>query len=1462
MKQDTHRDNTLTIARPDHRLRARYRFVALPRFLFKVAPLSRKESSMRTYRIAAIAALLPGFLQAQTKPYSEPFSLTPPGIVTRMEKFEALPSSRRMMIVGFAEDQNGYLWCRVNQGMARFDGYDLKVYREDITDTARELRTQVQAIAVDRDGFVWAATPNAGLKRLDPATGQSHWYRGREDDSTSIGTGATTLLVTSDGELWAGGRYGLARYNRKSESFSRYSFPQDYRVPGDFPITSLCENGQSIWAGLAGPSDAGAVGGGILEFNRDTKSWKRFVHNASTGSGPSDDVVTSVCADPTGCLWVGNRAGLDRYDPSTDTWSYFSVSKNGISMSKSGARPVQSLRVQAIAADDFGGIWIGSGGAGLFRIDPATGEVVQYRHNAGDANSIPYDMVNGLHVHRFTQQGESPSTRARPASSIVWIPCGQDGAHRVIVRRNPCTSVVIRHEEGTFSPLISGLSHESSGKIWAGLFNGRIGLFDLQTRKVRWCPDPSGIWGLTRLRDRTLLATTRFFKAWMYDAQRDAFIPFMANLNITCFLEENDSLLWLGCRSGGGITYIAALDRRTGRYTVYPRQDSDSSRYRDELALRMCSDGTGGLWYGTGSRGLIRFDLKQKTYHRYAADPSSDDALISNGVMALIPDSAGKLWVGTDAGLDLMDYERGTFEHIHTSAQRENELFIRDMVDDGEGHLWITTQEAVVCFTKATRAIRMLALPPQVQSANFWGAEFESRSRTLTFGGGGGFFTFSIDDPPPASAPPPVVLTSFKVFEKAYPLEAEIWSLKSITLPHSASFFSFTFAALEYINSAKNKYAYRLEGFDPDWIQTGARRYVSFSNLDPGTYRLRVRAANSEGIWNEQGTAIDIVVLPPWYRTYWAYAAYALLAGSLLYVTWRFDRRRTALKHSLEMKSFEAAKMREVDQLKSAFFTNISHEFRTPLTLILGPIDQLVSRFKDKESQSTLGTMRRSGLRLLQLINQLLDLSRMDAGKMTVQVRLVELVALSRALVMSFLSLAERKKIDLIFDPEEDEINAYADRDKFEKILTNLLSNAFKFTGEGGRVTVTVTQFRYQISDIRIQNAIPPLFHKGGIAVSVADTGIGIPPNELGKVFDRFYQIDSARMQAEGGTGIGLALTKELVELLKGEITVESTPGHGSTFTVRLPIDKEQWRQEEIATEEKEAGCVAASSAAAALIEEEPSQALETLPEPGKPVVLIVEDNADVRKYVRGFLEKHFSVEEAENGKTGLEKAREMGIDLVVSDIMMPVMDGVQLCRELKGDDRTSHIPLILLTARATSEGKLEGLDVGADDYVVKPFDARELVARVKNLIETRRKLWEKYHQQVTLGPSNIQVASADERFLKRLAECIDQHVADVEYDTEALAHDMFMSRMQLNRKLHALTGKSTHEVVREFRLQRAAELLRNHAENIAGVAYDVGFSSLSHFASAFRERFGVVPSGYAANNPPANPATDRRRDN
>jgi signal transduction histidine kinase/DNA-binding response OmpR family regulator/ligand-binding sensor domain-containing protein len=1371
--------------------------------------------------------------------------VNPPGVVSRMEKYSALIPPPNVQVSPFVADRRGFLWCGTNMGLARFDGYELKLYPPDRGDPAGSLRAWPYVVAADSQGFVWGGTLLGGVQRLDPVTGRSRWYGGSRQDSNAIGMGATKFLVTSDGELWAGVQQGLARYDRASDRFVGYPFPSDYPppregiMPADYSIAALAESGPSIWIGLAGS------GGGLAEFNRKTGLWKRYLQRRSSAVGPSDSMVRAIYAEKGGGLWLGTRRnGLDRYDPQSGAWKHFSVSKQGVRPLKDQSSFVGSPAVWVIAGDDFGGIWLLVLGLGVLRYDPDSGQSVLYRHDSTDVNSIPSNALVKMAATSSWREEGGGSPPSEVGSTSIWLPprnwglspLGQEGIYRGFVRKNLASSVLLPHRDGGVWHLVGDLAPESRENLWGVLYNGLLGRFNLRESTFTFHPDAlMGIRRMIRLRDGTLLVSNGVFRAWRYDAQNERYEPFLPRLQMTRFLEGEDSLLWLGCRNARGITYIASLDRRTGVCTEYPRQDSGAAAYMDVAVQAMCDDRKGGLWYGTEAGGLVRFDLHERTYRRYTADPESPSALPANGVSAIVPEGDSRLWIGTDAGLALMECEQGTFERIPSHLSESREVLIRGMADDGEGHLWLAAYDGAFCLKKATREFRVVQPPPGILGTDLLSVRVDPKTRSVTFGGAGGLFTLSLDDVSAVPPPPPVVLTSFKVFEKPYPLEEEIWAARRITIPYSASFISFTFAALDYDSPAKNQYAYRLEGIDREWVYSGTRRYVSYSSLDPGTYTFRVRGASGEGIWNNEGTSVEIVVLPPWYRTAWAYAVYTLAFVGAIGLLVHFDRRRAALRHTLEMRSFEAAKMRELDQLKSDFFANISHEFRTPLTLILGPLEQFAERFKhDEHARSMLSAMRRSAHRLLELINQLLDLSRMDAGRMSVQVRPLDLVSLCRSIVLSFRVLAESKRVDLIYDPEEDQIIAYADRDKIEKIVTNLLSNAFKFTGEGGEVKA-VLRFAPESPGVPGRR----------VEMVVSDTGVGIAPEDAGKVFDRFYQVRSSGEAQHGGTGLGLALTKELVGLLKGEITLRSSPGRGTSFVVRLPIGREAWSPEQVVAVELIPEVVSPGPRKEAAGGEEPSTETEAPREGGKPTVLIVEDNGDLRMYVRSFLESVFNVEEAENGQVGLEKAREEGIDLVISDIMMPVMDGMQLCKELKADERTNHIPVILLTARASADGKVGGLEAGADDYIIKPFDARELTARAKNLVATRRKLWEKYHRQLTLGPANIPVASADERFLKRLAEYLEQHVADAEYDTETLAHDMCMSRMQLNRKLNALTGQSTHGVVREYRLQRAAELLRKRADSVSGIAFGVGFSSLSHFARAFRERFGVVPSEY-----------------
>lgn len=586
---------------------------------------------------------------------------------------------------------------------------------------------------------------------------------------------------------------------------------------------------------------------------------------------------------------------------------------------------------------------------------------------------------------------------------------------------------------------------------------------------------------------------------------------------------------------------------------------------------------------------------------------------------------------------------------------------------------------------------------------------------------------------------------------------------------------------------------------------------------------------SSAGIPRWRDTVI-MSVLPPWWRSNWAYGFYALVVGGIAFGLRKAEMRRLRLKQQREMERFQAERLKELDQLKSHFFANISHEFRTPLTLIRGPVEQMLSGEFKGDLMNQYEMIVRNSERLERLVNQLLDLSKIESRQMKLRVRQTDIVAVVKGIAAFFESLAARKAIRFSVETSEDSIRGWCDRDIVEKIVTNLLSNAFKFTLKSGEVSVHVHR-----------NSVPT-----HIAIIVSDTGVGIPLDKLDKIFNRFYQVDQTQTREHGGTGIGLALTKELVEVHRGTIEVRSELGRGSTFIVRLPLGKEEYRADEMVETEEEKESRKSTAIETVEVSEQ-SQAKAMDADSSRPLTLVIEDNADMRRYIRTHLEENYRVLEAENGEEGFEKAVETVPDMVISDVMMPKMDGFELCEKLKTDERTSHIPVILLTAKAGTEHKVEGLETGADDYLVKPFDPKELKVRVKNLIEQRRRLREKFGKAPTFRPKDITVTSVDEQFLNRALGVAEAHISDRGFSADQFAKEMFLSRMQLHRKIKALTDRSPWEFFRVIRLERAGQMLRKRAGTVAEVAYQVGYDNPSHFAEAFRKHFGLTPSDFVS---------------
>lgn len=609
----------------------------------------------------------------------------------------------------------------------------------------------------------------------------------------------------------------------------------------------------------------------------------------------------------------------------------------------------------------------------------------------------------------------------------------------------------------------------------------------------------------------------------------------------------------------------------------------------------------------------------------------------------------------------------------------------------------------------------------------------------------------------------------------------------------------------------------------------GTNRVIVFSNLNPGKYILHVRAANGDGLWGEKSTSMKLIITPPWWKTWWALLIFTALLFISLFFIRKYELSRVWLKNRLKVEHIESEKLRELDYSKSRFFANISHEFRTPLTLIIGPVEDLLQKKEIKKFKTDLSYIQRNAKRLLQLINQLLDLSKLDARNYTIKTSREDIIPFVKQIVHSFSSMAHLKNIELEteIDPRlknklrDEEVNFYFDDDIIEKVLSNLLSNSFKFTNDGGNITVVLS-----LSETE----------KDFLELKVEDDGAGIAADKLPHVFERFYQADDARVSPFDGSGIGLSLVKELVQLHGGKIWAMSRPGEMTVFTCLLPLNKN-------IGSDSEAKKTTPSYNAPVYVADEDAEENESVDDNAKPIVLLVEDQPDVRRYIHDRLTDEYHVIEAKDGAEGFDMAKEKIPDLVISDVMMPKMDGFELCKALKTNDFTSHIPVILLTARAADADKLSGLENGADAYLIKPFNSKELLLRVRNLIEVRNKLRKKFSGKLLVKPSEITVTSQDSQFMQRLLETVEKHITDEKFSVEALGHEFGMSTSQINRKLKAIINQSAGAFIRSVRMERAMELLKLDKASIAEVAFETGFTEAAYFSRVFKSYFGYPPS-------------------
>ena len=1345
-------------------------------------------------------------------------------------------------VFSIIQDKKGFLWFGTFDGLNKYDGYTFTAYKTDPQDIQSLSDNKVSSIIEDQNGMLWIGTYIGGLNRFDPEKESFTRYTHNPNDSNSLNeNGIITLYEDQEGVIWIGTYSALNKFVPATERFTHYKHdPNNTKSLGENEVLA-------IYGDRSGVLWIGTNGGGLNKFDRKKETFTHYKHDPNDPHSLGNNRIHSIIEDRTGMLWIGtNDGGLNKFDWEKEIFTRYKHEPDD-------PKSISSNFVGDIYENQSGILWIGTNDGGLNKFDRGKEIFTHYKHIPNNPKSLSDNRVLSIFEDR---------------SGVLWIGTN-NGLNKILRSKDFFTH--FNHNPDDPKSLSNNrvypIFEDHFGMIWIGTFGGGLNKFDREketfTHYKHNLGDPKSLSDnrvLSIFEDRSgvLWIGTLGGGLNKFNREKETFTQYRHDPNdpkslsedeVLTIYEDRAGVLWIGTDQQG----LNKFDREKEVFTHYKHDPNDPKSLSCNDVIPIYEDREGVLWIGTDRKGLNKFDREKEIFTHYKHDPNDPKSLSYNSVGSIYQDQSGVLWIGTyGGGLNKFDRESETFQkYSEKDGLPDNVIY--GILEDDNRNLWLSTNKGLSKFNPNTEQFKNYTIKDGLQNNEFnQGAYLKSRSGEFYFGGVNGFNIFYPDSIKDNPYVPPVIITDFQIFNKSVPIlreklseegidtliiEKHISEIDELILSYEESMISFEFSALDYTNPEKNRYSYMMEGFDKDWNYTDSKkRFATYTNLDPGEYTFRVKGSNNDGVWNEEGTSISITILPPWWRTTWAYLFYTMLAVGLVYSLFKLKMRRVKLKHEYEMSRFEAKKLHEVDEMKSRFFANISHEFRTPLTLILGPVKEFIQGEKDSKKKKELSIIYRNAERLNNLVNQLLDLSKLEAGKMKLETYAENIIPLLKGLVLSFASLAERKKIQLNFNSGFSELTVYLDRDKIEKIINNLLSNAFKFTMEGGTIGVTVNKTAKAAEII------------------ISDNGIGIPEDRLQNIFNRFYQVDGSHTREQEGTGIGLALTKELVNLHKGEIEVKSKEGKGTTFIIKLPLGKAHLKSEEILAGKKEK--VEAISPFSGIIPEEetPKERMDielymetdvSAGKAGKPLLLIVEDNTDVRNYIKGYLENEYRILEAKDGKEGLEKAVEHIPDLIVSDVMMPRLDGFQLCEKIKTDERTSHIPLILLTAKASGRDKIEGLETGADDYIMKPFDAKELVVRVKNLIAQREKIIEHFKRQGLFEISNLQIASRDKKFISKAIDIINENISAEDFDVTYLAKEIGLSRVQLHRKLVALIGHSPGDVIRLVRLTKAAKLIQSKFGNISEIALEVGFNNPANFAKAFRLQFGVAPSEY-----------------
>jgi signal transduction histidine kinase/ligand-binding sensor domain-containing protein/DNA-binding response OmpR family regulator len=1313
--------------------------------------------------------------------------------------------------------KKGFMWFGTMSGLNRFDGYTCKTFRHAIKDTTSIVDDCITKIASGPFNKLWVLT-NLGFNIYDPVTEKFDRQVDKYLQKLSLPAyGLTDLVPLQRGYLFVYRNEGVFYFEENN------------------PVVPLIKNGNR---------DVNI----IADVKTDSKGNIRVLY--CNGLLEVFDAATKKSISRSGLLQ--QKLGTDKYtyrlfiDSEDELWVFGSGITNGIYRINTSASTIQQIAnnegaailssniIMSIAEDHKGLLWIATDHGGLNILNKNTLTVQVLKNKPGDAGSLAQDCLTELYKDDL---------------GIMWVGTFKQGIsyyHEGIVK---FPLYQRRDNDPTGLPYndVNEFAEDGKGNIWIGTNGGGLIYFD---------------------------RTNNTFKQYRHDAKNE---NSLSNDVIVSLFIDHANVLWIG-------TYFGGLDSYDGkRFTHHRHAVKDSTSLADNRVWEIYEDRNNNLWIGTLEAGLEKYDraanrfihfkpLAPNSVHTgYIADITEDNTgnlwigtsygidvrdkntgifrqlldrdtkLSNNNIICIYSDSRGLIWVGTRDGLNLYDPHSNSFRVFRKEDGLPDNMILT-IVEDKTHDLWLSTPNGiskVTCSGTLNTGVRISCINYDrhdgLQGAAFnENAVLQTKRGELIFGGPNGFNLFDPARLTINTHAPPVVLTGLQVFNQHIGtgdrfshqviLQKAIAETDAITLNYDEDIFSIEFAALGYINSQKIKYAYRLTGFNNNWLYTdGNSRKVTYTNLDPGRYTFYVKAANDQGLWNEKGLAVDIIVLPPFWLTPLAYSMYFLAALAILLFARRITIQQAKMRFALEQERKESSRMQELNMMKIRFFTNVSHEFRTPLSLILTPLERMIGTATTPAQRSQYQLIHRNARRLLNLVNQLLDFRKMEVHEIKLHATEGDIIKFIEETASSFTDIAEKKQIRFSYTANTKSLFTQFDHDKLERIIFNLLSNAFKFTSEHGAVSVEV---------ITIRNA-----EGSRLEIKVKDTGIGIPPNRHEKIFERFFQHDVPGTMVNQGSGIGLAITKEFVNLLDGAIRVESEEHKGAAFTVLLPV--------KVITP----SVIAPVETAAVndIDESLPEKETAVTAEKKEFTILLVEDNEDFLFYLKDNLREYYNIAEAVNGREGWQKTLSAHPDIVVSDVNMPEMNGIDLCKKIKHDQRTKHIPVVLLTALACEEQQLRGIGTGAADYMTKPFNFEILVSKIKNLLHQQQSMKQSFTKQIAVKTSDVPIADPNEKFVQEALAIVEKNISNADFSVEELSRALLLSRAAVYKRLFVLTGKTPIEFIRSVRLQRAARLLEKTKRTVAEIAYETGFNNPKYFSKYFKAEFGKLPSAYQA---------------